>query len=256
MDHMFGWSSVVTVASQPSGQVANAGNPLVETTPGIVTPVASVVRPELKGLYAAVLLVDPPSATCHASRSATSACVAGAPTPWRMQSSQPGGSAVPPALWSGVAEPAVAVSADPPSPPDGNDQSEAGASKDACHGRWLAIGACRGKVVRSGARAGEESDRGIQDWHVPSRVLLRVYRRPARALESVVPNMGGRAGKRRPGAMPRGGDRGPELPDMSTSEQVHRPSPGASGGPARRVPCSPEQSGGAGAVCDHVVTTV
>ena len=71
MGHMFGWNKVVTVAVQPACQVAKAGNPFADTTPGIGAPLASVIRRVLKGLYAAVLLVDPPSAACHSSRSVT-----------------------------------------------------------------------------------------------------------------------------------------------------------------------------------------
>ena len=190
MDHMFGCRSVVAVASQPSGQVAHAGNPLLDTAPGIGAPVASIVRPVLNGLYAAVLLVDPPSATCHASRSATSAGVAGALTPWRTQSSQPGGSGVPPTLCAGVAQPAVAVSMDPPSPATAMASARPTLRRMRVMGgrRWSV--ACRRWVVRFGTPRGGESIRGMQDWHVPSRVLLRVYRRHPGALESVVRNLG------------------------------------------------------------------
>ena len=94
MTTMFDWSNVATVAAQPAGQLAKAGNPLAEITPGTAAPLLSVVRPVLNGLNAAVLLVDPPSAACHSSRSATLAGVAGALTPARTQSSQPGGSGV------------------------------------------------------------------------------------------------------------------------------------------------------------------
>src|SRR6516165_6420837 len=90
---MFGCSKVATVAAQPASQLANAGNP-GEATVGTLAPVTSVVRPVLKGLNAAVLLVDPPSSSCQPSRSATLAAVAGAPVPWRTQSSQPVGRAV------------------------------------------------------------------------------------------------------------------------------------------------------------------
>jgi hypothetical protein len=71
MGHMFGWKSVATVAAQPAVQVAKAGNPLADSTSGSGAPLASVVRRVLKGLNAAVLLVDPPSAACHSSRSVT-----------------------------------------------------------------------------------------------------------------------------------------------------------------------------------------
>ena len=81
IDHMLGWKSVATVAAQPSGHVAKAGKPFAETAPGIGAPVASIMRPVLKGLYAAVLLVDPPSAACHSSRSLTLSGVAGAVSP-------------------------------------------------------------------------------------------------------------------------------------------------------------------------------
>ena len=195
----------MAVASQPSGQVAHAGKPLLDTAPGIGAPLASIVRPVLKGLYAAVLFVDPPSAACHASRSATSACVAGALTPWRMQSSQPGGSGVPPALWAGVAPPAVAVSGTHPARlrqwPARGRRFGGCVSWEVVGGPWLA-----GEwVVRYGTPRGGESNRGIQDWHVPSRVLLRVYRRPAPALESVVANMGVGAGSWGGEHAPRGG---------------------------------------------------
>ena len=71
---MLGWTRVATVAAQPAGQVEKAGNPFAETAPGIGAPVTSVVRSVLKGLKAAVLLVEPPSAACHSSRSAMFAC--------------------------------------------------------------------------------------------------------------------------------------------------------------------------------------
>ena len=78
MTHMFGWNKVATVAEQPPAQSAKAGNPLADgTTPGIGVSLVSVVRPVLNGLNAAVLLVEPPSAACHSSRSATFAGVAG-----------------------------------------------------------------------------------------------------------------------------------------------------------------------------------
>ena len=93
-DHMFGWNNVATVASHPAAQEAKAGNPFDETTPGMGAPLVSVIRPVLKGLYAAVLLVDPPSAACHWSRSVTFAAVTGALRPWSTQSSQPGGRGV------------------------------------------------------------------------------------------------------------------------------------------------------------------
>ena len=70
MTHMFGWKSVATVAAQPAGQFEKAGKPLAEVVSGIGAPVTSVVRSVLKGLKAAVLLVEPPSAACHSSRSA------------------------------------------------------------------------------------------------------------------------------------------------------------------------------------------
>ena len=103
---MFGWNNVATVASHPAAQEAKAGNPFDETTPGMGAPLASVIRRVLKGLYAAVLLVDPPSAACHWSRSVTFAAVTGALTPWSTQSSQPGGRGVS-LLPQGRAGPAV-----------------------------------------------------------------------------------------------------------------------------------------------------
>ena len=48
--HMFGWKSVATVAEHPAAQVGKAGNPLVESTPGIGAFVASVVRSRVEGV--------------------------------------------------------------------------------------------------------------------------------------------------------------------------------------------------------------
>src|SRR5580700_5251214 len=78
---MTGWRSVATVAAQPAAHVAKAGKPPGPITAGRVAPVESVTWRTLNGLYAAALLVEPPSTTCHSSRSATLAAVPGAPTP-------------------------------------------------------------------------------------------------------------------------------------------------------------------------------
>src|SRR6201999_870424 len=95
--HMLGWKSVAMVAEHPAAHDGKAGNPLAESAaPGIGVPVLSVVRWVLYGLNAAVLLVEPPSAACHSSRSATLAAVAGAPIPSRTQSSHAGGNGVNP----------------------------------------------------------------------------------------------------------------------------------------------------------------
>ena len=91
---MFGWKSVATVAEHPAAQEGKAGKSVGRVTPGIGAPVTSVVRSVLKGLKAAVLFVEPPSAACHSSRSAMLAGVAGARDPRRTQSSQPGGRGV------------------------------------------------------------------------------------------------------------------------------------------------------------------
>ena len=48
--HMFGWSSVATVAAQPATQLEKAGNPLEDTTAGSGALLRSVVRRVLKGL--------------------------------------------------------------------------------------------------------------------------------------------------------------------------------------------------------------
>ena len=96
MVHILGWRIVATVAAQPANQVENAGKPLELMVAGRAAPVMSVVRIVLNGLYAALLLVEPPSAACHWSRSATFTAVTGACRPCRMHSSHPAGSAVPP----------------------------------------------------------------------------------------------------------------------------------------------------------------
>ncbi len=103
--HMLGWSIVATVAAQPASQVEKAGNPLEEIDSGSGALLRSVVRRVLKGLYAAELFVDPPSAACHSSRLSTFACVAGAASPCSTHSSQPAGSMVSP----GAATTAVGV---------------------------------------------------------------------------------------------------------------------------------------------------
>src|ERR1700722_3318911 len=114
MTHMFGWNSVATVAEHPAAQVGKAGKPFAEgTAPGIAAFVTSVVRCVLYGLYAAVLLVEPPSAACHSSRSATFAAVAGAATPSSTQSSQPGGSGVKPFDCAAAVPPAVQANVPP-----------------------------------------------------------------------------------------------------------------------------------------------
>ena len=96
------------VAAHPPAQAGKAGNPLAEATaPGMAAPVLSVVRSVLYGLKAAVLLVEPPSAACHSSRSATLLAVAGAASPCRTQSSHPGGSGVKPPPWADAWPPEV-----------------------------------------------------------------------------------------------------------------------------------------------------
>src|SRR5579862_2575020 len=104
---------VATVAEHPEIQSVNAGKPFAEIARGSGVLLTSVVRPVLNGLYAAVLFVEPPSASCHSSRSATLACVAGAPTPCRMQSSHPAGSGVS-APATSTARPVTAGSAQTP----------------------------------------------------------------------------------------------------------------------------------------------
>ena len=117
MTHMLGWKSVPTVAEHPAAHDGKAGKPLPESTaPGIAAPVLSIVRSVLYGLKAAELLVEPPSAACHSSRSATLAAVAGAPTPSNTHSSHPGGNGVKPPPCADAGPPVVQANAPRPSP--------------------------------------------------------------------------------------------------------------------------------------------
>src|ERR1019366_238361 len=92
---MLGWRSAATVAAQPSAHVVKAGKPFEDITAGRGVPLESVTWSALNGLYDAVLFVEPPSTTCHSSRSATPFGVTEAPTPSRTQVSQPEGRGVP-----------------------------------------------------------------------------------------------------------------------------------------------------------------
>src|ERR1700688_176068 len=106
MGAILGWRSAATVAAQPAAHVAKAGKPSEDMTVGRGVPFESVTWRELNGLYADVLFVEPPSTTCHSSRLATSSAVPDAPTPWRTQSSHPGGRSVPmpaPGVGAGLA---------------------------------------------------------------------------------------------------------------------------------------------------------
>ena len=116
MTHMLGWTRVATVAAQPAGQFEYAGNPFADVVSGIGAPVTSVVRSVLKGLNAAVLLVEPPSAACHSSRSAIFAWVSGAERPPRTHSSQPGGRGVTPPDWAPAVAPPDQENAPVPRP--------------------------------------------------------------------------------------------------------------------------------------------
>ena len=77
------------MAAQPSAHVVKAGKPFEDITAGRGVPLESVTWSALNGLYDAVLFVEPPSTTCHSSRSATPFGVTEAPTPSRTQVSQP-----------------------------------------------------------------------------------------------------------------------------------------------------------------------
>ncbi len=236
---MFGWSSVATVAAQPPNHVGKAAKPFEEmTAPGMGALLTSVVRRVLKGLYAAELFVDPPSAACHSSRSSTFACVAGAVTPCSTHSSQPAGRTVSPGAAT-ILGAAAAVDASAQTPRLAMVRTSAARTHEMKRGmRCFKRFAPRPRGARSRRGLGRERDRRTtQGWHVSLRGRISTYRQSGVVLEPTRPFLDARCAVRaaelRIHRLPRPGPGWRELCDLPVNGS--RPERARSPGPAHRA---------------------